>query len=92
MLRVQSKADDPEESRRSMGVKADDLLSQSSRSFEPKQTILCRVQVELKQTTLGRSRRSLSEYICELKLTIHYCINMWIIADDLEPKQTILMN
>ena len=60
--RVQSKADDPDESRRSWGMKADDLLGQSRRSFEPKQTIWPKQTIlkRMKADDLGQSGRSFS--------------------------------
>ena len=74
MLSVQSKADDPDESRRSLGMKADDLLGQSRRSFEPKQTIRRKqtIQKSMKADDPDQSRRSFSYYFYKSKQTILY--------------------
>ena len=71
---VRSKADDPDESRRSLGMKADDLLGQSRRSFEPKQTIRRKqtIQKSMKADDPDQSRRSFSYYFYKSKQTILY--------------------
>ena len=79
---VRSKADDPDESRRSWGrnqtifwAKADDLLSQSRRSDESRRSL--KMKNWLKADDPAESRRSFSHWF------------FWIKADDPGSKQTI---